>query len=67
MVQADVLRRIDRLRARMEVSADTARFLLELLDRQQLSVGAPDFEKTVALVVRAQQELRPIAAGKRNA
>ena len=39
------------------MSPDTVRFLLELLSRQQVAVGAPDFEELVAQVIRARREL----------
>lgn len=52
----------------MEVAAltpATARFLLGLLDQQQLTVGAPDFEEAAASVIRARQELVAIAEAGR--
>lgn len=39
------------------MTVEVARFLLGLLDRQTLSVGAPDFEETAQLVIRARREL----------
>jgi hypothetical protein len=44
----------------MEVSADTARFLLGLLNQQQLSIGAPDFDEALANVLRARTELQAV-------
>lgn len=42
------------------LSVETAQFLLELLNRQQLSVGALDFDNTVTLVLKAREELGAI-------
>lgn len=44
------------------MSLDTARFLLDLLNRQQLNVGAPDFDEAVAAIQRARAELLDIVA-----
>jgi len=45
-----------------EVSADTARFLLQVLGGMALNVGAPDFDQVVAQVLKARAELLAIAA-----
>ena len=42
------------------MSRETALFLLDLLSRQQLNVGAPDFEQAVAQVLRARSELQAL-------
>lgn len=42
------------------MSPDSARFLLSLLDSQQLHVGAPDFEEVVARIIAARAELRAV-------
>lgn len=39
------------------MTTETLTFLLALLDTQQLSVGAPEFEKVAAQVVAARREL----------
>lgn len=44
------------------VTPETAKFLLDLLGAQQLNVGAPDFDQTVALVLQARSELIPLVA-----
>lgn len=46
------------------VSRETAAFLLDLLNRQQLNVGAPDFDQAVQAVLRARSELTEIIVGK---
>jgi hypothetical protein len=40
------------------LSEDTIRFLLELLERQQVAVGAPDFEALAQRIVSVLAELR---------
>ena len=40
------------------MSAETLRFLLDLLNRQVINVGAPDFEAACATVMRAKAELQ---------
>lgn len=42
------------------MTKDTARFLLGLLQAQQLQVGAPDFPQAVASVQKALEELNAI-------
>lgn len=44
------------------VTTETAKFLLDLLGAQQLNVGAPDFEQTVAAVLQARAELLEVVA-----
>lgn len=44
------------------MTRETARFLLDLLGSQQLSVGAADFEQAVAQVLAARTELLAIVA-----
>lgn len=44
------------------MTPQTARFLLDLLNAQQLNVGAPDFEETAAKVIQARQELLAVVA-----
>lgn len=39
------------------MTRETLAFLLNLLDAQQISVGAPDFEEAVTRVVQARREL----------
>lgn len=39
------------------MTSETLSFLLDLLDRQQLAVGAPDFEQVAAQVMAARREL----------
>lgn len=39
------------------MTPETARFLLDLLNAQQLNVGAPDFAEVTELVLRARDEL----------
>lgn len=39
------------------MTTETLTFLLALLDAQQLSAGAPDFEAVAARVVAARREL----------
>lgn len=39
------------------MSVDTLRFLLDLLNRQVINVGAPDFEAICVAVLRAKAEL----------
>ncbi len=39
------------------MSQETLTFLLQLLEAQQISVSAPDFEEIAARVVRARREL----------
>ena len=39
------------------MTKETARFLLDLLDAQTLSVGAPDFPEVVERVLAARAEL----------
>lgn len=39
------------------MSPHVAQFLLDLLNRQQLQVGAPDFDATVGIVRAARHEL----------
>lgn len=39
------------------MTRETVMFLLDLLGRQQLNVGAPDFDEAVAAVLRAKTEL----------
>lgn len=53
-------RRIYRLRARMEITPDTARFLLMLVNGLTLNVGAPDFDATLTQVQSARSELQAI-------
>lgn len=46
----------------MTVTRETALFLLNLLNAQQLNVGAPDFEQTVGQVIQARAELLALVA-----
>lgn len=39
------------------MTTETLRFLLTLVDAQQLSIGAPDFEQTAAAVIKVRREL----------
>lgn len=39
------------------MTRETLIFLLDLLDAQQIRVGAPDFEAAVSRVVQARREL----------
>lgn len=39
------------------MTEDTATFLLTLLNRQQVQVGAPDFDSAVAAIQTARDEL----------
>lgn len=41
----------------MEISEETAAFLLTVLGTVTLSVGAPDFEQTAEAMIRAKREL----------
>lgn len=43
------------------MTPDVARFLLDLLSAQQLSVGAPDFEQTAAFCAQAKADLAQLA------
>jgi hypothetical protein len=45
------------------MTKETAQFLFDLLNRQQLAVGAPDFEVVTAQVLTARSELLAILAG----
>lgn len=40
------------------ITQDTARFLLGLLEQQQVSIGAPDFDEAIATVMKARTELQ---------
>lgn len=44
------------------LSASSAAFLLDLVNAQQLTIGAPDFDEAVERVIRARQELKAIIA-----
>lgn len=44
------------------MTPETARFLLDLLNRQNLSVGAPDFIEVTHLVLRARAELEQLVS-----
>lgn len=46
------------------MTRETAAFLLDLLNRQQLNVGAPDFDQAVQAVLKARAELAEIIVGK---
>lgn len=39
------------------MSPDVARFLLALLEQQQVKVGAEDFDETIRMIQRAKAEL----------
>lgn len=45
-----------------DVSKKTAQFLLELVNAQTLTIGAPDFDEAVASVLHARAELQAILA-----
>lgn len=42
------------------MTKQTAQFLLNLLDAQQLNAGAPDLEQVVTLIVTARTELNAV-------
>lgn len=44
------------------MTRETAMFLLNLLNAQQLNVGAPDFEATAKQVIQARSELLALVA-----
>lgn len=41
----------------MPLTKETAAFLLDLVNRQNLSVGAPDFDQVVGVIQQARGEL----------
>jgi hypothetical protein len=42
------------------MTPETALFLLELLNRQTVNIGAPDFEQSVQIILQAQRELQSL-------
>lgn len=44
----------------MTLTPNVARFLADLLARQTIQIGAPDFDKTVMVVSQARRELAAI-------
>jgi hypothetical protein len=49
------------------MSPDVAAFLLDLVNRQQVAAGAPDFASVAGLIVRAQSELVAVLEGAQAA